>query len=795
MSRRETINQAFELVLHRMSLRPPQAAALEKLRDLLIRLPKPLCECTDQEVREFMTFDGYVHTQHPSFVLSLATGVGKTRLAGAIMAMLWLSGEAQNFLFLAPSKAVLNRLRSAFNPAFREYIFIEQNLVPEPTLIVTDQLEDPVATGRQQSLFSDGPTIYLLTHQLITTSARFRKSSNEFSGESPADYLRNKPDLVVISDEAHHIDESADEQAAWPRAIADLNPRIHLGLTATPPRDSQGQLRSWVNLLHQYTLQEALNQELYTKRVEMLVHHFSDEVDAEEIDRATIRYAIQCLSTKAEAAAGISGPHPFPGVKPVAVFFAQDTAHATQVAEQLRVEFGVPDAEILLTHSKKSKTIEQSELLSSIEDENNPIRYVVNVQELVEGWDVTNVYVIAPLRAMASFAFGVQAMGRGLRLPAGKRTGNSLVDTLDLICFGRVTLEEIIEKETKWTGRATDGKPLIEAKQWDDPKTSPVSVLSETQKAKTLTINDLELINHELNLSLGPAAFANIHKIIVSKLRLAAAQMRVSNAEGRLLLSREVFIGAVASEVIRRMPRQLSDEMHTEAVKGEIERWLKEGSSDSDVVQFNPIQVASAMVDALKSSVEREVSDYTPTGKNSIISFPEFQITFEVQNPIDGSSPVAPAAKDLPVITDRSAFKKGRPYRGWGQALHTLYSFDSWQEAKTAQLLDRAEVNWWVRNQPRRFRIETSAGWFNPDFIVATIGSDGADHILLLEVKGDDFWSPPDGKARLKAAAANQWIIKQNECSGTRWSFGVALESVVESVTTWDELKLRLLEK
>src|SRR6185295_12918607 len=141
MSRRDAINEAFELVISRMALRPPQAQALEKVRDLLVRLPRPLGECSDQEVRQFMTFGDFKHPKHPSFIVSLATGVGKTRLAGAIMALLWLSGESQHFLFLAPSKAVLNRLRNAFNPAFREYIFIERNLVPEPTLIVSDQLE------------------------------------------------------------------------------------------------------------------------------------------------------------------------------------------------------------------------------------------------------------------------------------------------------------------------------------------------------------------------------------------------------------------------------------------------------------------------------------------------------------------------------------------------------------------------------------------------------------------------------------------------------------------------------
>jgi superfamily II DNA or RNA helicase len=793
MSRRDVINEAFELVLSRMALRPPQAQALDKLRDLLIRLPRPLGECSDQEVRQFMTFGDFSHALHPSFIISLATGVGKTRLAGAIMALLWLSGEAQNFLFLAPNRTVLNRLRNSFNPSFREYIFIEENLVPEPILIVSDQLEDPVATGRQQGMFSNGPTIYLLTHQLIATSPRFRQSSNEFSGEAPADYLHSLPDLVVISDEAHHIDESEDLEAAWPRSIAELNPRLHLGLTATPPRDAQGQLRTWVNLLYQYTLQEALRQELYTKHVDMLVKHFSEEVDATELDRATIRYAIQRLEAKSQAIRSSSGPSPFPDVKPILLFFAQDTVHATGIAEQLREEFGIPDSEILLTHSRKSKTVEAADLLSGIEAPENPIRFVVNVQELVEGWDVTNVYVIAPLRAMASFAFGVQAMGRGLRLPAGERTGHSQVDTLDVICFGRDTLERIIEQETAWAGRSPSGQPLIGTKQWNSPQTTPVTIKATLVRSEDLEICDLELLTQEIDVKLGAAAFNSIRKMIVSKLRVAAAQVSIAKAEGRMAYSRTFFVDAVASEVIRRMPRYLSDDLHGAVVKAEVERWLRETTPEGNVVEYNPTEVAGAMVTALNYSAERELGTYSYTGQNSNVRFAAFPITFDIATPEDGAPPPPPQLEDIPYLGERESFIRRSPYRGWARGLHSIYTFDSWHEAKAAKLIDRSDVAWWVRNQPRKFQVETPAGMFSPDMIVAKRWSPDVKEILLLEIKGDVFWSPPDGKARLKASAARRWVEQQNEYSATRWSFEVALESAIDSSSTWEELNAKFL--
>ena len=52
---------------------------------------------------------------------------------------------------------------------------------------------------------------------------------------------------------------------------------------------------------------------------------------------------------------------------------------------------------------------------------------------LKEGWDVTNLYTIVPLRAANARILIEQSIGRGLRLPYGKRTGVSAVDRLSIV--------------------------------------------------------------------------------------------------------------------------------------------------------------------------------------------------------------------------------------------------------------------------------------------------------------------------------------------------------------------------
>lgn len=62
---------------------------------------------------------------------------------------------------------------------------------------------------------------------------------------------------------------------------------------------------------------------------------------------------------------------------------------------------------------------------------------------LKEGWDVTNLYTIVPLRAANSKILVEQSIGRGLRLPYGKRTGVADVDRLTIVSHDR--FQEIVD--------------------------------------------------------------------------------------------------------------------------------------------------------------------------------------------------------------------------------------------------------------------------------------------------------------------------------------------------------------
>ena len=76
------------------------------------------------------------------------------------------------------------------------------------------------------------------------------------------------------------------------------------------------------------------------------------------------------------------------------------------------------------------------------------IEIVVHVNMLKEGWDVSNLYTIIPLRASEASILIEQTIGRGLRLPyGGRRTGNKEVDTLTVIAHDN--FQRVIEEAQK----------------------------------------------------------------------------------------------------------------------------------------------------------------------------------------------------------------------------------------------------------------------------------------------------------------------------------------------------------
>ncbi len=131
---------------------------------------------------------------------------------------------------------------------------------------------------------------------------------------------------------------------------------------------------------------------------------------------------------------------------------AKDTKHAGKLKSLIQSNAffkGRYADKVMEIHSnqKGGEKEENIQQLLSLESIDNIIEIVIHVNMLKEGWDVTNLYTIIPLRTAASTTLREQTIGRGLRLPYGKRVDDKKVDTLTIVAHDK--FQEIIDEANK----------------------------------------------------------------------------------------------------------------------------------------------------------------------------------------------------------------------------------------------------------------------------------------------------------------------------------------------------------
>lgn len=116
--------------------------------------------------------------------------------------------------------------------------------------------------------------------------------------------------------------------------------------------------------------------------------------------------------------------------------------------------------------------------LLAVESRDESTEIVIHVNMLKEGWDVTNLYTIVPLRAANARTLVEQSIGRGLRLPYGKRTGVKAVDWLHIVAHDK--FQEIIDEANRGDSPLRLEKIILDAPSADDKKVS-VQVVSNVE--------------------------------------------------------------------------------------------------------------------------------------------------------------------------------------------------------------------------------------------------------------------------------------------------------------------------
>lgn len=438
----------------RLSLRTPQRRSLEIL-DRVMEIEQPhkggdLKAALDIIHSEFPTVEDFERA-FPSLCFALATGVGKTRLMGAFITYLHLEHGIRHFFVLAPNLTIYNKLVADFTPNTPKYVFqgIAEFAVKAPTLVTGENFEQK---PQVLDLFERDDVIINIFNiskfnARAADSRKIRRLS-EYLGQSYFDYLAGLDDLVLIMDEAHRY--RADTSM---KSIEELKPVLGLELTATPQVESGSKSIRFKNVIYDYPLAKAM-QDGYVKEpaVATRANFNPKSMSKEALERLKLEDGIrvhESVKVDLDVYAQQNGARK---VKPFMLVIAEDTDHASalvKLIEDAQFFEGRYKGRVIQVHSgqKGAEKDENIERLLSVERPDEPTEIVVHVNMLKEGWDVTNLYTIVPLRTADSRTLVEQSIGRGLRLPYGKRTGVAAVDRLTIVAHDR--FQDIVDESKK----------------------------------------------------------------------------------------------------------------------------------------------------------------------------------------------------------------------------------------------------------------------------------------------------------------------------------------------------------
>ena len=450
------MNRYVNAIAGRLSLRAPQRRSLDIL-DRITEIAPPRKDTDIAAVLEIIRSEFPSVTdferEFPSLCFALATGVGKTRLMGAFISYLHLAHGINNYFVLAPNLTIYNKLIADFSDRTHpKYVFkgISEFAIDAPVIVTGDNYDqhDP-ASG---TLFG-GVRINIFNISKINSEVRGGKAPrikrlSEYIGESYFDYLAGLPDLVLLMDESHRYRASAGI-----RAINELKPILGLELTATPFMEGAKGAVPFKNIILDYPLGKAMEDGFVKEPAVVTRKDFNPAgMSPEAIEEMKLKDGVRLhesvkveLETYARETSNAI-------VKPFVLVIARDTTHAGALLALIKSDVffeGRYKDKVIQVDSSRTGAEEEEMIarLLKVEHTDEPTEIVIHVNMLKEGWDVTNLYTIVPLRAANAKILIEQSIGRGLRLPYGKRTGVTAVDRLNIVAHDK--FQEIVDEANR----------------------------------------------------------------------------------------------------------------------------------------------------------------------------------------------------------------------------------------------------------------------------------------------------------------------------------------------------------
>ena len=414
----------------------------------------------------------------PHVCAKVPTGGGKTYIAASAVRTIFDAmpqRRARAVVWLVPSDAILTQTRNALqNPGhpYRQRLDVDfggavQVYSKEQALM--GQNFTPATVAEQLSVF-------VLSYDSFRTSKKEGRKAYQENG-SLAGFAKwmNDPSVlladtdetaliqvirflnpVVIVDESHHASSQLSMEM-----LRNFNPSFVLDLTATPKEKS-----NIISFVDASQLKRA-----NMVKLPVIVYNRKSQADV-YADAIAIRAKLEAQAQKEQETSGRY-------IRPIVLFQAQPrTSSDSTTYEKIKktlMDGGIPEQEIAIKTGDKDE-LKNVDLLSP----ECPVRYIITVNALKEGWDCPFAYVLATVANRSSAVDVEQILGRVLRL-SYTRKNKSEVLNLSYVITSSADFHQTVKKVVAGLNSAGFSSRDCRAQDADEPVLpAPAAVPEQT---------------------------------------------------------------------------------------------------------------------------------------------------------------------------------------------------------------------------------------------------------------------------------------------------------------------------
>lgn len=356
----------------------------------------------------------------PSVCVKVPTGGGKTFIAANALGLICdglADRPADVVVWLVPRKEILSQtLRQLRDPANPLRMAIDRDFAHRVEVLTK---EDGLrGRGFTRDTVEDQLTLFVLSYDSFKNKDGRRAFAENSQLMLLTDYQRSTGQAVdvagadstalisalagtnpiVVVDESHHAKSDLSQEM-----LRNLNPRFVLELTATPRENS--------NVIARVTARELKDEQMVKLPVIVYRRHGKQEVVQ---DAVLLQRKLEQVALAAEKAGGEY-------IRPIVLFQAEaNTGVGAETYEKLKdklVDAGIPTEQVAIRTGDVDE-IGGADLM----DRQCPIRYVITVEALAEGWDCPFAYILASVANKSSKVSVEQIVGRILRQPYAHRS-------------------------------------------------------------------------------------------------------------------------------------------------------------------------------------------------------------------------------------------------------------------------------------------------------------------------------------------------------------------------------------